>query len=413
MNNFKRVNKCRICGSSSLVDFLNLGEHPPSDAFLTKQQLSKPEPKYPLEVCFCESCNLVQLRQEVSPDILFKDNYPYMTSISKSMQSHVKNLVTSATEGFNLKKGSLVVDVGSNDGTLLEYFQDLKMNVLGVDPSNIAEIANDRGVETLKEYFSSEIAKIILNKYGSAQLITGLNVFAHIGDLHDFLKGINIVLDKNGVLILEFPYLIDLIEKVEFDTIYHEHLSYFSIKPLTVLFGLFNMEIFDIIRTSVHGGSIRIFVKKLNSKHITTSKSKEMLALEKEEKLDSIKTYHNFEKRVQKLKIDLVSLLKELKLQGKVIAGDGAPAKGNTLLNYCEIGTDILDYIVEMSPLKHNLYTPGTHIPIYPINKIYSDKPDYLLILPWNIKKDIIQQQSKFAKNGGKFIVPVPRPEVY
>ncbi|MDO8657183.1 MAG: class I SAM-dependent methyltransferase [Candidatus Levybacteria bacterium] len=411
-NSFYYREECRICSSKKLVEFINLGQHPPSDAFLKESQLNMPENHFPLEVYLCEDCHLVQLGHVVSPNLLYK-NYPYMTSISVSMQAHLNKLTESIIERFNIKEGSLVIDIGSNDGTLLKFFKKQGFRTLGVDPSNIAKVAEDDGIETINNFFNIDVAKKIKKEKGSATIITGTNVFAHIDNLFDFLKSVDTVLDSNGFLVLEFPYLVDLINKVEFDTIYHEHLSYFAIKPLTVLFKKFNMSIFDIQRLPVHGGSIRIFVKKLGSAYNISDKISELISLEENEKLSSIETYFTFANRVQEIKKDLTAILKDLKSQKKVIAGDGAPAKGNTLLNYCQIGTDILDYIVEMSPIKHGLYTPGTHIPIFPIDKIYTDKPDFLLILPWNIKEDIMQQQMEFKQNGGKFIVPIPSPIIY
>ena len=410
--NYYRRKECRICSSKNLVRFLDLGKHPPSDAFLKKTQLDVPEDYFPLEVHFCENCYLVQLGHVVSPNLLFK-NYPYMTSISASMQAHLDLLAVSVTERFNIKPESLVIDIGSNDGTLLKSFKRLKFKTLGVDPSDVANVAKDGGTETLNDYFSNDIAKKIKKEKGPAVVVTGTNVFAHVNNLYDFLNGINTVLDNNGLLVLEFPYLVDLINKIEFDTIYHEHLSYFAIRPLTVLFGKFNMEIFDIQKTSVHGGSIRIFVKKLGSVYSVSNKINEFISLEKNEGLNSIDIYLLFANKVRQLREDLMTLLEDLKSQGKRIVGDGAPAKGNTLLNYCHIGTNILDYIVDMSPLKHGLYTPGTHIPVFPIERIYTDKPDFLLILPWNIKEDIMNQQVEFKLNGGKFIVPIPKPTIY
>lgn len=410
--NFYRRKECRICDSKNLVRFLDFGKHPPSDAFLKKNQLDAPENYFPLEVYFCEDCYLVQLGHVVSPDLLFK-NYPYMTSISASMQTHLNQLAKSITERFNIKQGSLVIDIGSNDGTLLKSFKKLRFKTLGVDPSDIASVAQDGRIETLNNYFSNDVAKKIKKEKGPAIIITGTNVFAHVDNLFDFLNGINTVLDNDGFLVLEFPYLVDLINKTEFDTIYHEHLSYFATRPLMVLFEKFNMEIFDIQRLPVHGGSVRIFVKKLGSVYNVSDKIKELFSLEENEKLSSVDTYNIFANRVRQIRKDLIILLKGLKSQGKRIAGDGAPAKGNTLLNYCQIGTDILDYIVEISPLKQGLYTPGTHIPIFPIDRIYTDRPDFLLILPWNIKEDIMQQQAEFKQNGGKFIVPIPKPTIY
>jgi hypothetical protein len=405
------IKECRICKSKDLYRFLDLGMHPPSDAFLKKEQLNLPEPKFPLDVFFCKNCGLVQLGFVVQPELMFNKDYVYITSVSKTHDKHFEQLAREAVERFN-PDGGLVIDIGGNDGTLLKHFKKFGCKVLNVDPSGVAQLAIKSGIDTFNDFFTEETARKILKERGKAKIITGTNVFAHIHDLDDVLRGVNLLLEDNGVFIIESPYLVDLIENIEFDTIYHEHLSYLAIRPLSVLFSRFKMKIFDVKRTSIHGGSIRVFVEKENGKWPVTNAAKDLVELENRMKLDEIETYIEFAKKVEKLKKDLVMLLKELKAKGKMIIGNGAAAKGNTLLNYCQIGPEIIDYIVEINPIKQGLYTPGMHIPVVPLEKVEEDKPDYMLILPWNIKDDIMKQEERIRKWGGKFIIPVPKPVV-
>lgn len=403
---------CRICKSKELVSFLDLGKHPPSDAFLKKSQLSLPEPLFPLEVYLCINCKLVQLKYVVSPDVLFKNDYPYLTSISVRMQKHFNQLTKDIINRFDIDAGELTVDIGGNDGTLLKGFKKYGIDTLCIDPASVALYAQKEGIRVVNEYFTSIVAKKVRGQLGQAKVITGTNVFAHVDNLYDFLNGVNILLKDDGVLVLEFPYLVNLIEETQFDTIYHEHLSYFSLKPLVQLFKMSQMEIFDVVRVSVHGGSVRLFIKKSPAKYKDTGNKNKLLNLERKKRIYSLDTYYKFAENTKELKKQLLKIIKSLKSKSKRIAGDTAPAKGNTLLNYCNIGTDMLDYIAEISPLKQGLYTPGTHIPIYPLERIYEDKPDYLLILAWNIKDDVIRQQKKFKDLGGSFIVPIPKPYI-
>jgi SAM-dependent methyltransferase len=406
-----RIKECRMCKSKNLYKFLDLGMHPPSDAFLKKEQLTLPEPKFPLDVFLCNNCGLVQLGFVVDPKLMFNKEYVYVTSVSKTHDKHFEQLAKEAVEKFDPRDG-LVIDIGGNDGTLLKHFKKFGCRVLNVDPSGVAQLAIKSGIDTINDFFTEKIALKILKEKGKARIITATNVFAHIHDLDDVLRGVNLLLEDDGIFIIESPYLVDLIENIEFDTIYHEHLSYLSIRPLSNFFARFNMRIFDVKRTPVHGGSIRVFVEKKNGKWSVTNAAPELIELEKRMGLNKIETYREFANKVEKLKVDLVTLLKELKNDGKMIVGNGAAAKGNTLLNYCQIGPDIIDYIVEINPIKQGLYTPGMHIPVVPPERVNEDKPDYMLILPWNIKEDIMKQEQRVRRWGGKFIIPIPTPTI-
>ena len=407
-----KVTKCRICGNENLHDVLSLGMMPLANNFLKKEQLSSPEFVAHLGAIFCANCGLMQLSHVVSPNIMFGD-YVYIPSTSKTLINHFAELANKTVEKFNLPEGSLVVDIGSNDGTLLKFFKTHKVKVLGIEPAtNIAKLAEASGIETINDFFGQRTALKVVDDKGKAKVITGTNVFAHVNDLDDFLKGIDILLEDNGIFIIEVPYLPDLLEKIEFDTIYHEHLSYFSIKPLATLFKKFKMEIFDVERIGIHGGSIRVFVKRASASGPVSESVTNLLALEQERGLDSIETYLTFATEVASIKERLIELLKRLKSEGKRIVGYGAAAKGNILLNYCKIGTDILDYIVDNIPYKQGRYTPGMHIPVVPEEKIMQDKPDYALILAWNFAEEIIAKQQKYKEAGGRFIIPIPDPRI-
>ena len=406
-----RNSECRMCKSRDMYRFLDLGEHPPSDAFLKKEQLGNPEPKFPLDVYFCKNCGLVQLGFVVQPELMFNKDYVYVTSVSKTHDRLFGQFAEDVVRKFSLS-GSLVVEMGSNDGTFLKHFKRLGCKVLGVDPSGAAQLAAKSGIDTINDFFTEKISSNILKERGRAGAITGTNVFAHIHDLDDVMRGVNLLLDDDGVFIIESPYLVSLVENLEFDTIYHEHLSYLAIRPLSMFFGRFGMEIFDVERTAIHGGSIRVFVKKKKGKWQVSTAAKELIALEKKMGLDAPETYDRFAARVANLRENLVGMMKRLKAENKRIVGNGAPAKGNTLLNYCKIGTDLIDYIVEINPIKQGLYTPGMHIPVLPLEKIDVDKPDYMLILPWNLKDDIMNQEQRIRKWNGKFIIPIPEPKI-
>ncbi len=408
----KRIDFCRLCKSKQLVGVLNLGSSPPANSFLKKSQLGTKENFFPLVVNFCANCGQLQLSHVVSPEILFR-NYVFVSSTSRVTVAHFEEYARSVFNKVKLKKGDLVVDLGSNDGVLLKPFKKLGAKVLGVDPArNVARCATKQGIPTLPHFFNVKLAKQIAQKYGMAKVITANNVFAHIHDLDDIVRGVLALLDPEGAFIIEAPYNIDLLEKNLFDIIYHEHLSYLSIRPLQKFFNSHDMEIFDVVKREVHGGSVRIFVKKISAKHKFEKSVQVFTELEEKNKLSDIRTYREFAKNIAKNKTELVQLLKKLKEKNKHIAGYGAPAKSTTLLHYFNIGRETLDFIVDDSPFKQGLFTPGKHIPVVATDELYTRKPDYVLILAWNFADSIMNMHDKYKRMGGKFIIPVPTPKV-
>lgn len=408
----KKNNNCRVCKSKKLLKVLSFGPTPLANAFLSSKQIDFQEPFFPLDVYFCKDCTFLQLGHVVSPKILFKD-YVYVSSTSSVFVNHFKKFADAVFPRFSLNNNSLVVDIGSNDGILLKPFKMLGTGVLGIEPAvHIANIAKKEGIDTIPEFFSVNLAKKIVRTKGKAKIVTATNVFAHIDDLDEVIKGVKILLEDDGVFIMEAPYLVDFIEKRYFDLVYHEHLSYWAIKPLITLFKRFDMVLFDVQKVDSHGGSIRIFVKKNKSLYKVQENVNKFLKLEKKYKLDDKNTYLNYADLVLQNRLQLMKLLTNLKLKKKKIIGYGAPAKGNTLLNYFKISSDLLDYIVDDSPFKQGLYTPGTHIPVFSAQKIKEDKPDYILILAWNFAKPIMEKYSWFEKEGGRFIIPVPTPKI-
>jgi SAM-dependent methyltransferase len=385
---------------------------PLANSFLEEYQLREHEPRYPLEVVWCESCGLLQINEIVSPDILFKD-YIYVSGTSETLRQHFEELARNVAENYGLGTGTLVVDIGSNDGTLLKEFKKIGSTVIGVEPAvNIAKVAEANGIKTINDFFSYPIAMKMVKEYGKAKAITATNVVAHTNDLDDLLKAVSNILMDDGVFVIEVPYLIDLLENTEFDTIYHEHLSYFAIHPLKKIIEEHGLKIVNVERVKIHGGSIRVFICKKESRFCINKNLEGLTSIEFDKELHKPLIYRKFAGQVEKLKEDLVGLLNELKKKNKKIVGYGAAAKGNTLLNYYQIGTDLLDYIADLSPLKQNRYTPGTHIPIFGPDKIYETKPDYILILAWNFADEIMKQQSRFKEGGGKFIIPVPEVRI-
>lgn len=408
----KKFPYCRFCLNKKLKQIINLGNQPAANAFLTKKQLKLKEYFFPLKVNFCGKCGLLQLSHVVSPDYLFR-NYVYVSSTSPVFVEHFEKYAQSIFERFELNEKSLVVDIGSNDGILLKPFKKLGTQVLGIDPARkIAKEATENGIPTLPEYFDQDLVGKIIKKYGQADVITANNVFAHVPYIDELVLAVRNLLKGDGVFIIEAPYLVDFLQKNLFDTIYHEHVSYLSIKPLITLFERFDMEIFDVWKTGSHGGSIRVFIKTQKSKRKVGKSVKNFIKNEEILGLRKIKTYQEFAKRIALNKKDLISLLRKLKNQDKSIVGYGAPAKGNTLLNYFKIGVNILDFIIEDSPYKQGLYTPGTYIPVVSPNEILKNKPDYILILAWNFAKPLMAKLADYKKEGGKFIIPVPTPQI-
>lgn len=409
MIKYHKENKCRICSSQNLELILDLGVQPPANAFIKKEDLEKYEDKFPLRLYLCKECYLLQLLDIVNKEILFKE-YLYLTSASKPIVEHFKNYAFEVYEEF-LKKceDPLVIEIGSNDGSLLKEFKKQGTDILGIEPAkNIAKMANEAGITTNNTFLNYDIAKkISLEK--QASIIIGNNVFGHVDDLKEFMKCVKILLKEKGIFIFEVPYLVDLIQKLEFDTVYHEHLSYFSLIPLMKLMNEFNLEIFDVKKQKVHGGTIRVFVSGKNNFKETTN-FKKMIEFEKEFGINKIEIYHEFSKNVKELKNQLQTELSKLKKEGKMIFGYGAPAKGNVLLNYCKIGKEILDYIIDTTPLKQGLYTPGMHIPVKANdNDLENASKQIALLLAWNYKEAIIKKEKEFLEKGGKFLIPIPK----
>jgi len=403
---------CRVCKNTETTKFLSLGNTPLANSFLRPDQLDKPQACYPLDVVFCSQCGLVQLGHAVSPEVMFRD-YIYVSSTSDTMTAHFSAYAEEIVAQFVSSPNDLVLEIGSNDGCLLRAFRKDQVRAVGIEPAaNIAERANAAGIKTFNDFFCTRSAREIKEREGAAQIIIGNNVLAHIADLHDTVAGLQALLAKDGIAIFEVPYLIDLLQKDEFDTIYHEHVSYFAIRPLQRLFDLWGLQIFDVKRVPVHGGSVRVYVQRVGASRSVLPSVEILLSVEKTNRLGSLETYSAFAVRVEKMKQELTGLLRSLKTSGARIAGYGAPAKGNTLLNHFQIGSDLIEFIVDRSPYKHGMYTPGSHIPVTPVEMLLKEQPDYVLLLAWNFADEVIAQQREYLKRGGHFIVPIPQPKV-
>lgn len=395
-----------------MTEFLDLGEMPLPNAFLKSKEEKKTEKKFPLRVGFCQKCTLVQLLYIVDPELMFK-NYVYIPSASKTRLDNFREIAGEMIRRKPQTSDSLAVDIGSNDGSLLVEFKKLGVGTLGVDPAeNLAKVAQLKGIETVVGYFSLAAAEKIVKKYGKADYITATNVVAHIEDLHGLFTGIKKLLSKNGLFVCEFPYLVDLLDKKYFDTVYHEHLSYFSLRAIKYLLDKKGLAIADIRRTSIDGGALRITIADRESKYPETAAVNELLQLEENRRLGQPETYLKFGEEVNFLRSRLKTKLTEIKSKRKSVVGYGASARGSILLNYCQIDGEILDFIVDSTPYKQGLLTPGTHIPIVPEEAIENAQPDFALILAWNFAQEIMEKQSKYLEKGGKFIIPVPDVKV-
>lgn len=404
--------KCRLCDSENLTRFLDLGQTPPSDAFLKEEHLDDPEPCYPLAVVQCGSCGFVQLDHVVDPAILYQNDYPYEASTTLTGQDHFSQFAKQVVHGHGVAPGGLVIDIGSNVGVLLGAFKNEGMRVLGIDPAeNIARKACANGIETIADFITPDLARTITENHGMAEVVTGSNVFAHIDDLNALMVSVDELLSDNGIFVIEVPHLLTFLENLEYDTVYHEHLSYVSATPLAPFFRRFGMEIFDILPVYIHGGSIRIFVAR-EGRHDVTDGVRNMLNTEKEMRIHDLDRLQEFARKVEKHRGDLTELLQSLKKQGSRIAGVSAPAKGMTLLNYCKIGTETLEFLTEKSALKIGKYAPGTHLPILPDEALTEQDIDYALVLAWNFKDEIMRNQTEFVEKGGKFIIPIPEPVI-
>ena len=404
---------CRLCRTPLHHTFVDLGMSPLANSYLSEDDLRQPELFYPLHVYVCDECLLVQLPVWEAPERIFSD-YSYFASYSESWVEHARRFVEAAVERFELGPQSRVVEIASNDGYLLQFVRALGIPALGIEPAaNVAAVATQRGISTIVDFFGARLAQELRESGIAADLIVGNNVLAHVPVVHDFVEGLRILLAPGGVITMELPYVLRLIEKREFDTIYHEHFSYFSLLAVERLFREHELSLFDVEELPTHGGSLRVYAQ-----HAAESRGRpgprvhKIRALDRAGGLHTLEPYLAFEADVQAAKRELLSFLIGAKRDGKTIAGYGAAAKGNTLLNYCGIRTDLVDYVVDRSPHKQGKFLPGTRIPIYPPERIAETRPDLVLILPWNLQDEIVEQMSSIGDWGGRFVVPIPRVQV-
>ncbi|WP_441000169.1 methyltransferase domain-containing protein [Fodinibius sp. SL11] len=405
--------KCLNCDNVLKHTFADLGTSPLCEEFVKPEHVNKGQQSYPLHAYVCEECLLVQVGEYVKPEDIYSDYY-YFSSYSDSWLKHASDYVDMMVKDYGINRDQFVVEIASNDGYLLQYFKEKKIPILGVEPSeNVARESVAKGIPTEKVFFGEKTANILKKNYRPADLILGNNVLAHVPKINDFIKGLEVMLSEKGIMTFEFPHLMQLVDNNQFDTIYHEHFFYYSLIAVKSIFEKHGMKIFDVQELSTHGGSIRIFItRESNDNHQVSENVERIIEREKEEGYLDIDFYKSFDKNVQQTKRDILALLIELKNKGKAIAGYGAPGKGNTLLNYCGIGTDFIDYTVDRNPHKHGQYLPGSLIPIFHPDKIRESKPDYVFILPWNLKEEIMKQISYISEWGGKFIIPIPKPEI-
>lgn len=405
--------RCRFCSSPLTHTFIDLGMSPLSNAYLGDLQLHRMEPFYPLHAFVCANCFLVQLEEHETPQKIFSD-YAYFSSYSSSWLDHCRQYVDQMVERFGLGRQHQVIEIASNDGYLLQYFLKYDIPVLGIEPAeNVARDARDSGIPTISQFFGVAAAWELVAQGKKADLLLGNNVLAHVPDLNDFVSGMKVVLKHDGIITMEFPHLLQLIKQNQFDTIYHEHYSYLSLMTVSTIFEQHGLSIIDVQELTTHGGSLRVFACHEGSLNFAPiDRVARLLTKELQAGLGNIETYTDFAKKVHMAKRALLQFLIKVKNDGKSVVGYGAAAKGNTLLNYCGIRQDFLDYVVDRSPHKQGKYLPGTHISICEPQKVFETRPDYLLILPWNLRDEVMEQMSHIRAWGGKFVIPIPQVEV-
>lgn len=408
------IPSCRFCRSELRHTFVDLGMSPLCQTHIEPHQLNHMEPFYPLHAYVCEKCFLVQLDQYVASEAIFSE-YAYFSSYSDSWVQHAKTYAEKMVTRFGINPRSLVTEIASNDGYLLQHFVAMKIPVLGIEPAaNIARVAIEKGVPSVVKFFGAQTAREVAADKGKADLLLGNNVLAHVPDLNDFVAGMKILLKSDGIITMEFPHLMRLMQESQFDTIYHEHFSYFSFTTVEKVFAAHGLTLFDVEELPTHGGSLRIYARhSADTGKPVTERVTELRSREAAAGFTRLETYFEFSEKVKETKRAILDFLIRARREGKTIAGYGAPGKGNTLLNYCGIRTDFLDYTVDRNPYKQGKYTPGTRIPIYPPEKIKETKPDYLFILPWNLKDEIMSQTGYIRDWGGRFVVPIPDVRVY